>query len=355
MKKKLLRILLIGCVLASTLFIGGAALAQDEELPDPGITPDSPFYFMDKLSKGLGMAFAFGDEAKARKALQYAEERLAEAQAMANKNRTRQAETAAEEYDSYMARVRQRVEEAVQQGAADNVTERVAAATSNHLAVLERLRERLPEAAQQGIDRAIAASENGQINALRALARNKPEQAVALGQQAIDKGLARLRLAASANASSDNTSIGDSLNYTARLADLEDELVAAAEAAGVDPTRLRQQLAQATANRLEVLAEVRDRAPEPARAGLENAIQNSVRKYERAVERLQASGNVTDNVSLQNRIRNIIKEEVQQQTETRPNRPAEANSDNDSEDTDENDNGNGNGRGNTGRTRAVSP
>mgnify|MGYP000685847873 CR=1 FL=1 len=80
MKKKLLRLLLIGCVLASTLFIGGAALAQDEELPDPGITPDSPFYFMDKLSKGLGMAFAFGDEAKA-KAKSWIDTKVAETEA----------------------------------------------------------------------------------------------------------------------------------------------------------------------------------------------------------------------------------------------------------------------------------
>ena len=66
-----------------SLLFSGTAYAQEEELPNPGITPDSPFYFLDNWGKNIGLFFAFGPEAKARKALEYAEERLAEAQAMA--------------------------------------------------------------------------------------------------------------------------------------------------------------------------------------------------------------------------------------------------------------------------------
>ena len=79
MKHKFSGIIMVSFVIVSMLF-SGAAYAQDKELPSPGITPDSPFYFFDKLGKSIGMAFTFGSEAKARKALQYAEERLAEAQ-----------------------------------------------------------------------------------------------------------------------------------------------------------------------------------------------------------------------------------------------------------------------------------
>jgi len=95
MKQRLLRITLVSCLLITSLFISGIAYAQDEGLPDPGLTPDSPFYFLDKWGKNIGMFFTFGNEAKARKALQYAEERLAEARAMAANNRVREMEQAA--------------------------------------------------------------------------------------------------------------------------------------------------------------------------------------------------------------------------------------------------------------------
>ena len=70
------RLILLSAVIIASLLFGGTAYAQDEELPDPGITPDSPFYFLDNLGKNIGLFFAFGPEAKARKALEYAEERL---------------------------------------------------------------------------------------------------------------------------------------------------------------------------------------------------------------------------------------------------------------------------------------
>ena len=86
---KMFRITLIICLLITSFLLSGTAGADDDELPDPGITPDSPFYFLDNWGKEIGLFFTFGPEAKARKALRYAEERLAEAQVMAAKNRAR--------------------------------------------------------------------------------------------------------------------------------------------------------------------------------------------------------------------------------------------------------------------------
>ncbi len=77
LKMNKVRMSMVSIVLIISLLFGGIAYAQDEELPDPGITPDSPFYFLDTFGKKLGLMFAFGDEAKAQKALEYAEERLA--------------------------------------------------------------------------------------------------------------------------------------------------------------------------------------------------------------------------------------------------------------------------------------
>ena len=79
--KKLIIVPLI-CILALTFCFSGAAYAQEDEgLPNPGITPDSPFYFADKWAKQLALMFTFKTESKVRNAIKYADERLAEVDA----------------------------------------------------------------------------------------------------------------------------------------------------------------------------------------------------------------------------------------------------------------------------------
>src|SRR3972149_2393217 len=141
MKRNLFRLILAGCLLSVSLLFSGAVFAQDEELPDPGLTPDSPFYFFDKLGKNIGMFLTFGDEAKANKALKYAEERLSETRAMALKDRVRETERAAKDYDGFMAKVNERLEAARQGGVSDNISEKVASATARHLAILDKVKD----------------------------------------------------------------------------------------------------------------------------------------------------------------------------------------------------------------------
>lgn len=54
-------------------------------LPTPGITPDSPFYFLDKLSESIQRFFTFGTTAKAKLELAFATERIAEIKALLDK------------------------------------------------------------------------------------------------------------------------------------------------------------------------------------------------------------------------------------------------------------------------------
>jgi len=71
----------ISLIIASLVLVGlgGGALAQEAELPDPGITPDSPFYFLEIISEGIGTFFTFGDLKKAERYATLAAERVAEA------------------------------------------------------------------------------------------------------------------------------------------------------------------------------------------------------------------------------------------------------------------------------------
>ncbi|MCK4862785.1 MAG: hypothetical protein KAS25_00745 [Dehalococcoidales bacterium] len=309
MKQKLLRITLVSCLLITSLFFGGTAYAQEEELPDPGLTPDSPFYFLDTWGKNVGMFFTFGNEAKARKALQYAEERLAETRVMAAKNRVRAMERAANDYDGFMAMVNQRLEATALQDIdiSDNISEIVSLATEKHLRVLDRIKDELPEQAHEALTRARTASMNGQINALRALAKGRPERAIDIAADIIENRLERARVRASDNVTAD---VEEALDYAARIAALEEEMAAIAEEIGIDITAIQQRLAHSTAKRLETLSGVYEQVPEAARQGIANAIENSVRKYERAVEKLteeNALGDIPDAETVMNRLQEEVR------------------------------------------------
>jgi hypothetical protein len=335
MKQRLLRITLVSCLLITSLLWGGAVYAQDEELPDPGLTPDSPFYFLDTWGKNISLFFTFGDEAKAEKALRYAEERLSEAQAMADKNKIREMTRATNDYDGFMAMVNERLEAAVKNGTSDNVSERLAASAYRIHTRLSELKDKLPpkasanvtpadeetreeatatEEAQATIERAKVATINSQIMALRRLGKNKPERALDISSETIEKLMERARARVSDNVTANVTDdVNEALDYAAKIAELEDEMTAIAEEKGIDITLIQERLAQSTANRLEVLSEVYENAPEAALKGIENAIENSVEKYERAVEKLKeknAFGEIAANATTLQNIPEKIRERL---------------------------------------------
>ncbi len=83
MKLKKVRIILLSWVIVISLLFSGTAYAQtDEGLPSPGITPDSPFYFVDRFGETLQEFFTFNPEARARLQLTFAAERIAEIKLM---------------------------------------------------------------------------------------------------------------------------------------------------------------------------------------------------------------------------------------------------------------------------------
>lgn len=76
----------ITAVLAASLFVSAdsAVLAQSQQvnLPSAGLTPDSPFYFLDRLGENLRQFFTFNPEAKAKLQVEFAGERIAEIKIM---------------------------------------------------------------------------------------------------------------------------------------------------------------------------------------------------------------------------------------------------------------------------------
>jgi hypothetical protein len=351
MNHKILRLILINCLLLTTFFIGGTVYAQDEELPDPGITPDSPFYFFDKLTKNIGMFFTFGDEAKAEKALRYAEERLSEARAMALKNKVREMTRAANEYEGFMAMVNERLEAATRNSAPDILSERLSTSANHIHTRLGELKDKLPpplekdvepvneetreeatatEEARATIEHARAITFDIQVNALRILGENKPEKALDICADAAERHLERVRTSMAANLVSENVIM--ELDFAIRIAALEEELISIADEKGIDVAPIMERLTQSTTNRLEVLTEVYTSAPASARQGIGNAIENSVEKHENIIKKLESEnihGNLSINVTPQPNIPAQIQEsldtQISNQEQTINDTPANVN------------------------------
>lgn len=168
--------------LIATVFVfsfGIGVLAQEAELPDPGLTPDSPFYFLEIISEGIGTFFTFGDLKKAERYAALASERVAEAQAVVEKGKPEAAEKALKRYEDQLGKALARAETAKAKGEKiERVSEIIANATAKHLTVLEGVLEEVPEVAKSAITKALEKSKNGHITALKALAGENPGKAV---------------------------------------------------------------------------------------------------------------------------------------------------------------------------------
>lgn len=178
------------------LFVG-AGQAQTNDLPEPGMLPDSPFYFLKSFFEGVGTFFTFGDIAKAERFLNLSERRLAEAKALAEKGKPEIAERITGQYQEQLNRALAKAEEARARGLdTDEVLAKVSEATLRHQAVLADVYERVPEQAKPAIERAMENSMRGYEEALRAVSGEKREeirQKIEQGRQEIEEKFEGLR------------------------------------------------------------------------------------------------------------------------------------------------------------------
>jgi len=156
-----------------TTFLGGIVLAQETELPDPGLTPDSPFYFLETIVEAVGTFFTFGDLKKAERYTVLATERLAEAQAVVEKGKPELVEKTMERYENQLNKSIARAEKAMAKDkSAEKATEFVAKigkTTYTHLDVLAEVYEKVPEEAKPAIENAMKASVKRHEKVVKAL------------------------------------------------------------------------------------------------------------------------------------------------------------------------------------------
>lgn len=160
--KKILSLLVSLLVLATPVFA-----AEEAEFVDPGVTPNSPVYGLDRALERIQLAITFKEEEKAKLKFKFAEERLAEAEVMAEEGEEELAEELMEDYEEGLNETNEEIERAVARG--QNVTdlvEHVSTRTSKHLEVLQRVYEKVPEQARAAIAHAMEVSVRKQVGVL---------------------------------------------------------------------------------------------------------------------------------------------------------------------------------------------
>lgn len=171
MKKQIIAISIL------SLLFTGIVFAQEDGSVDPGLSPDSPFYFLDTIGEKISLFFTFKAERKAEKALRFAEEKFAEAKAMAERNSAKALEKADERYQHFLELANRRAEEVREKG--KDVEELAAKITENalrHREVLKKVLEKVPEEARSGIERAIEVSERGFDSAIQSVSGERKEE-----------------------------------------------------------------------------------------------------------------------------------------------------------------------------------
>ena len=161
----------------SILFISLAFVApmQVSAATNAGIKPGSFFYFLDTASEKVSLFFTFSPEGKAQKALEYADERLSEIEAVAENKNPEAVKTATENYESNIALATEKSKEVKDKGRAETLLTSITDNASRNQEVLSAVLVKVPEEAKAAITQAIEASEKGQEEAVRQVAELKNE------------------------------------------------------------------------------------------------------------------------------------------------------------------------------------
>ncbi len=140
-----------------------------------GIKPGQFLYFFDTTFEKVGLFFTFGSENKAKKALEYADERLAEAEESANENNPKAVEKAMAGYKEEISLATEKSKGLKDQNKAEELLNIVSENTSKHQEVLANVLEKVPEEAKQAIRNAIEISKRGQEEAVKQITELKGE------------------------------------------------------------------------------------------------------------------------------------------------------------------------------------
>lgn len=145
-------------------------LEIEDELEDPGVLPDSPFYFVKEWSEGIKLFFTFNNEKKVELQYKFAMRRVAEVNKLIEKGKTEKAVEHMAKYENHLAKFAERVEkfDDKKSDKAKNLAEKLEVLQGRQQDVLSDVYDQVPEEAKKGI---LNAMENSSKNLEAAIER----------------------------------------------------------------------------------------------------------------------------------------------------------------------------------------
>lgn len=306
---------IVGIILAIVMTLsaaaGGTAYASQDSLPGETLYPV-------KLgTEQMRMLLPGNDVVKAGRALNFAERRVDEMQALAEEGRPEHLGLAVEGYDGALNTTLTRVDGAQKSGlAVGNVTALVANATANHLSVLDSVYDMVPPDAKQAIAHARNVSQTGYFHAMAALAQNHTVKAAEINIAAMEGRLNRIRAS-----HGDAAAVGNAMQQFKAMAEFNEEISRIAQEIGLNATKVEKLVAEATSIHLEILAQVWERVPEQAQPAIEEAMANLQMRHQRRVQKLEQWGTEgPPSPVIPERVRQRIEARIQQREQGRPDK-----------------------------------
>ncbi len=263
--------ILITTLAVTMIVIAGSAFAQERDLPSAGLTPASPFYFVERFFEEIGTFFTFGNSAKAERYLHLSEKRLAEAKVLAEQGDER-AQTAVDLYERQYQSARERASRTDD----FDLEAKVADATTTHLSVLDEVYEKVPEQTKEAIQLTKERSITGQIESFRGLVRRNPETTIDIFARAAESRLMAAQVRAG-RGDEESEELEEALAEFEKYAEFGSEISSLAEGLQTGETNVEQLVERATSHYRDVLRDVQSNAPERAQQSIERALESADR------------------------------------------------------------------------------
>ena len=267
-------------ILTHSALGGGTVYAAQDSLPGEVLYP------VKLATEQIRMMLPGDDVIKAEQVLSFAERRVGEIEALAEKERSQYLSLAVEGYDNALNMTFARIERAGDRGlATGNITARVAEATTKHLSVLDAVYDMVPDEAKTAIGHARNVSETGYFHALAAVAKNNTVRATEMNLAAMAGRLNRIRARVQ-----DREAVQIALQQFEAMAEFNEEISQIAQEIGLNITEVEELVAEATSKHLEVLAEIYDKVPEQDQPAIEETMAILMIRHQKRVQALEQRG-----------------------------------------------------------------